>query len=448
MIPVDKSSQTPNSRMTLFFVAMLLQCTAIGSFSTTSLATRSVGASAPSVGLHQYYKDAWRGRRRCNLFMGKGDGKKKRKKKSASAAAPAPEAPAPLRVSNDINIPVKRQIRWAKMNQEYAKSQTSFRQTNVRKKTSYRKRLDEEEQQQVIEDRRRRNADVDWDVILANGNGTSAGSLMLVDAYNVIYQWPRLKKQMLKGNTQRAREMLVRDLEELHNIKGWRIECVFDGFGRKTGGPLGNAPGGERVKRTDREFTRQDTGRGVRVVYSGVGASADSYIERRCLDANSITQGKLSVSSGSLIVASNDGMIRSVATGAGGLCMSSDRLVDELKAVKKVTEYRVEAAMAIANGGYVRPEGMRSKGISTPTMQGAKGAGTNAVGVSEVNGKQIVTTFRGGQFIIEDKRKKKRKKPTEEAEAKKKAGFDDLVQGTQDLPSWAIVPNATKFGDR
>lgn len=335
------------------------------------------------------------------------------------------------------------------MNQEYVKSQTSFRQNNVRKKTSYRKRLDEEEQQQVIDAKRHRNSVVNWDVILANGNGTSVGALMLVDGYNVIYQWPRLKKQMKNCNTQRARELLVRDLEDLHNIKGWRIECVFDGFGRKTTGPLGDGPGTDRVSLTDREFNRQDTGRGVRIVYSGVGASADTYIEKRCLDAKSITQGKLSVSSGSLIVASNDAMIRMAATSAGALVMSSDRLVDELKAVKKATEYRVEAAMAIANGSIVRPDGLRKKGINMPRMQGAKGIGANSVGVTEVNGKQVVNTFRGGQFIIEDKRKKKAKpkKNIVDKVTKKKAEFEDMVEGTQQLPSWAVIPNATKFND-
>lgn len=76
------------------------------------------------------------------LTMGKGDGKKKRKKKSSSSAAPTPEpaAPAPLRVTNNSNISVKRQIRWAKMKKEYQNSGTAFRQQNVRR-TSYRKSL-------------------------------------------------------------------------------------------------------------------------------------------------------------------------------------------------------------------------------------------------------------------------------------------------------------------
>jgi predicted RNA-binding protein with PIN domain len=407
--------------------------------------------------------------------MGKGDGKKKRKKKqpgdSTTSSTPPPPTPQPLRVTNAINVPIKRQIRYAKMNQEFIKSQSSFRQTNsIRKRTSYRKNLDEESHAAMLGERKQRNSEVDWDVILSNGNGTSVGPLMLVDGYNVIYQWSRLKKHMLKGNTQSARDLLVRDLEELHLYKGWRIECVFDGFGRNVKGALGDGPGsgganGGKVPLHERQFKREDTGRGVRIVYSGVGASADSYIESRCIDAKDVTKGKLT---GSLIVVSNDSMIRLVGTGAGALCMSSDRFVEELKAVKKVTEYRVEAAMAIANGGYVRPDGLRNIGnkqLARPIlMQGAKGAGmANAVGVSEVDGKQVVNTFRGGQFIIEDKRQRKNKKNStsststsqhghddhvnangEDGTAKKKAVFGDLVEGTQTLPSWAVIPNATK----
>lgn len=440
------------------FLILLMQCSLVESFTTTlqlgSHRPNAISIFAPNSVHRLQHEGSCRSRSKSRngsrLYMGKGDGKKKRKKKTAAApSAPSTEvAIQPLRVSNDINIPVKRQIRWAKMNQEYRKAGTSFRQINTKKKTAYRKRLDEEEQQQVMEDKRHRNAEVDWSVILSHGNGTSVGALMLVDGYNVIYQWPRLKKQMMNGNTQRAREMLLRDLEELHNIKGWRIECVFDGFGRNTGSPLGSGPGGHRVASTDREFNRYDTGRGVRIVFSGVGASADSYIEKRCLEAKEITQGKLSVSSGSLIAVSNDGMIRMVATGAGALSMSSDRLVDELKSVKKVTAFRVEAAMAIANGSHMRPDGM-NKAIRMPSMQGARGTGANQVGlVATADGKQVVNTFRGGQFIVEDKRKNKSKiKKKENTEAKKKAEFGDLVQGTQETPSWAIVPDAAKFDD-
>ena len=249
---------------------------------------------------------------------------------------------------------------------------------------------------------------------------------------------------MVKGNTKRARELLLADLEELHLIKGWRIECVFDGFGRSITGPLGSSPGGsgvnERVPQWERQVTKSDAGRGVRTVYSGVGASADSYIESRCLSAKSITDGKLT---GQLIVVSNDGMIRIVATGAGALCMSSDRLVDELKAVRKSSEYRVEVALAEANGGYVRPEGLRNS-----QSEGAKKL-------------QALHHFKGGSIIMDDEVRKKKKSSLDNDDSDgdahgegshskpvKKLVLEELAKDTNIFQSWDMLPTDTKFNKR
>ena len=109
---------------------------------------------------------------RCWLtMMGKGDGKKKRKKKSTSGGTPAgssdsaagsndnnnksglsPQQPPPMRVTNDINIPIKRQIRYAQMNKEYQRQQANpggFRQKKV-VRTKYRRTWDEEEIEQKM----------------------------------------------------------------------------------------------------------------------------------------------------------------------------------------------------------------------------------------------------------------------------------------------------------
>ena len=297
------------------------------------------------------------------LEMAKGDGKKKRKKKSAAAApktpnvaAPAASAPAaiPMRVMSDSNISVKRQIKWARMKKEHSQVGQSFRQPKV-VRTKYRRTWDEEEIEEKRIERSQRGKEPDWDVIL---NQTASSPLFIVDGYNVIHKWPRLKKWMTKGQLHRARDTLVYDLEELRRIKGWRIECVFDGAGKASDpGPLGSGPGGSeynanKVRGSSTENTKAVTSHGVRVVFTGAGASADSYIEHRCFDAKKVTRGELT---GSLIVASNDGMIRLAGTNAGALCMSSERLVDELKATRASILYRVEVAVAEANGHGVRP---------------------------------------------------------------------------------------------
>jgi len=292
------------------------------------------------------------------IMMGKGDGKKKRKpKKKAVEDVVTPKSPPPQRVSTDINIPVKHQIRWGKIKKEAAKyTGVSFRQKKV-VRTSYRRTWDEEEIELKREERARKGKDPDWSIIL---NETVASPLVIVDGYNIIYKWSRLKKYMTKGDTARARQLLVDDLESLRALKGWRIECVFDGAAKSSVGPLGYGPGGlEAVKSrsVDSRVYKDVSKYGVRVVFTGSGVEADSYIEKRCREAKNVTNGAITRS---FIVATDDGMIRLAGLNAGALCMSASRFLDELKAVRKGTQYRVEAAMAKVNGQEIRPESLRN----------------------------------------------------------------------------------------
>ena len=327
-----------------------------------------MGSSLPSSRLRTpiYRTDQPLRSRRSFLEMGKGDGKKKRKKKSASAPGPSSAAAdvsassggaTPLRVTSDSNISVKQQIRWAKMNKEYQRSGTAFRQKKKLVRTKYRRSWDEEEIEEKKVERSKRGKEPDWDVILSR---SSSSPLFIVDGYNVIHKWPRLKKWMAKGSPSRARDILVHDLEELRRIKGWRIECVFDGGGKASNpGPLGSGPGSievnARIKAGAKDAVKAVTSHGIRIVYSGAGQSADSYIENRCFEAKKVTDGEMT---GSLIVASDDNMIRLAGTSAGALCMSSQRLVDELKATRASVMHRVEVAVAEANGHGVRPSAL------------------------------------------------------------------------------------------
>lgn len=359
--------------------------------------------------------------------MGKGDGKKKRKKKSDTTvsnavsastsglgAASTPSPPAPIRVTSDSLIPVRKQIRWGQMRKEAMKnSGTSFRQSNV-KRTKYRKSLDVEEIEQAKIERQKRGQDVDWEVIL---NATASTPLVIIDGYNIIHKYARLKKWMKKGMLSKARNMLIHDMEELRALKRWRIEVVFDGYGRNINGPLGDPLGSkisdnanthsrENISKSDQEASKKVTSNGVRVVYSGAGMSADSYIEGRCFAAKKVTDGKLT---SSLIIATDDNLIRSVGSSAGAVCMSADRLIDELRALRKATMYRVEVAVAKANGHAVRPHQLIGKAMPNR-----------------------------GSIIIEDKRNRPKKKKKEEGEQSRT--LDDLKKGTTSLPSWAVVP--------
>ena len=145
---------------------------------------------------------------------------------------------------------------------------------------------------------------------------------------------------MNKGMLSKACDTLIYDLEELRIHKQWRVEVVFDGYGRNLHGPLGDGPGGSRhndkIDRVQQLVTKKVTDHGVRVIYSGAGKSADGYTEKRCVEAKAVTGGELT---GRLIVASDDGMIRTVALSAGALCMSTDMMVNELKVVWKGSRF-------------------------------------------------------------------------------------------------------------
>jgi predicted RNA-binding protein with PIN domain len=237
-----------------------------------------------------------------------------------------------------------------------------------------------------------------------------------VDGYNIIHKWPRLKKHMSKGDTQRARQLLVEDLENLRSIKGWRIEVVFDGALKSIKGPLGDGPGRTaRAKPSDRALNKEVSKHGVRVVYTGVGVEADSYIEARCAKAKNVTSGKLT---GSFIIATDDSMIRLAGQSAGAMCMSADRFVDELKSMKKAIEYRVEAAMAKVNGSVIRPEKLRGTSIH-------------------------VGRFGRGSIVVEDKRNRTKAKKLK-AEEYYEIDLNITVEEDENgIPWWAQVPNHT-----
>lgn len=282
-------------------------------------------------------------------------------------------------------------------------SGTSFRADNV-KKTSYRKNLDEEEISAARTLRQSLAKEPDWEAIL---NNTSSSPLVIVDAYNVIHQWPRLKKWMTKGLLHRAREKLLFDLEELRVLKGWRVEVVFD-----SGGGSSTTATGVPITST------KVTNHGVRVVYA---PSADGYVEGRCAQAERVTGGRYVRN---FIVVSDDQMIRTAASSAGAMLMGSGRLVDELKTVKKMARWRLEHALAQSNNnnGMVPMVPMRhdtTKNHVTNPLYGRR------------------------QVILEDKRERRNKNRNSTNNTSKAAELKDVIQGTKSTPSWALVPNTT-----
>ena len=312
------------------------------------------------------------------LFMGKGDGKKKRPKKKKSSGgggggggggadsslSSSHSQSLPQRVTTDLNIPIRRQIMYGKLNKAMRSGTagTSFRQPK-KVRTAYRRSWNETEIETAAEARRRKGQEVDWDVVL-NSTLWKNPPLVLVDGYNVINKWSRLKKHFAKGDLERSRQLLCDDLENLAELKGWRIEVVFDAAravhtsGQAASNVLGANPKAVRSTLQQRLAPSKEVlkhGR-VRTIFTGSGIEADSYIEGRCLEAKNIMKNDEGKLIQSLIVATDDNMIRVCASSCGAVLMSASRFVTELKACQHSTQYRVELAMSQVNNMPMRPE--------------------------------------------------------------------------------------------
>ena len=84
---------------------------------------------------------------------------------------------------------------------------------------------------------------------------------VLVDGYNVIYSFPRLKK-LLKKSRNQAQEELVRLVDNYCCLEGVEGYVVFDAYRRPS------------------LDTSEEAGSGLKIILTGKGETADSYIER------------------------------------------------------------------------------------------------------------------------------------------------------------------------
>ncbi len=84
---------------------------------------------------------------------------------------------------------------------------------------------------------------------------------VLVDGYSVLHQWPRLQK--LAGRSLETRRItLIALLERYADHSGRRVTVVFDAYAAK-----------HKPETADRP-------RGIEIIYSGKGKTADETIER------------------------------------------------------------------------------------------------------------------------------------------------------------------------
>jgi len=137
-------------------------------------------------------------------------------------------------------------------------------------------------------------------------------SVVIVDGYNVIHAWPRLKALLRDGGGEEARRALVAELAGYAAVRQLRVTVVFDG-------PLRSASAAEVVD-------------GVTVVFSGRAGSADHLIERLAYEAARAGAAR------DVVVATSDRLQRDMVRAMGVATVDAAGLEAEVTAARGETD--------------------------------------------------------------------------------------------------------------
>jgi predicted RNA-binding protein with PIN domain len=130
--------------------------------------------------------------------------------------------------------------------------------------------------------------------------------VLIVDGYNVIHAWPRLKRALSERGLEDARRLLIQALSEYAAQTGVAVTVVFDAHSR-----VGDRNAAESID-------------GVTVRYGTTTASADHVIERLANEAS--RHGNAA----DVVVATGDRLQRSMVTAMGAGTMSAKALEEEV----------------------------------------------------------------------------------------------------------------------
>lgn len=130
-------------------------------------------------------------------------------------------------------------------------------------------------------------------------------TVLLVDGYNIIGAWPKLRQLMRRSNMDLARHQLVETLSSFVAFRGYRTTVIFDAYTHPTP--------------AQQEFSAS----GIEIYYTHYGETADTAIERLC--------AQLEWEACRVRVATSDRIQQMVVTGFGAEWLSAQQLWEEVK---------------------------------------------------------------------------------------------------------------------
>ena len=129
---------------------------------------------------------------------------------------------------------------------------------------------------------------------------------LVVDGYNIINAWPRLKR-VSDEDLELAREMLVAIIHEYSKIKDYEAHVVFDAY---------------KVKGKEEKY---EDHHGVTIVYTKENQTADTYIEKFISGLSKYDQ---------VYVATSDYAEQQIVLGKGCSRVPARELIEELDRYK------------------------------------------------------------------------------------------------------------------
>jgi len=143
-------------------------------------------------------------------------------------------------------------------------------------------------------------------------------AVLLVDGYNMIGLWPRLREKRDRDELETARRELIEVLVNYSAVQDFEARLVFDAHYRDT-------PSVKEI------ITKH-----LSVHYTEFGQTADTYIEKSC--ANLRYELRSRSGKGRMIVATSDRAQQLTVVGYGAEWMSADQLAADVESTARRSE--------------------------------------------------------------------------------------------------------------
>lgn len=134
---------------------------------------------------------------------------------------------------------------------------------------------------------------------------SSSPIILLVDGYNIIGAWPKLRQLASRSAMDLARVRLVEMLSSFVAFRGYQTTVIFDAYIHQT------------------PAHQESSASGIEIYYTAYGETADTVIERYC--------AQLEWEDCRVRVATSDRMEQLVVAGFGAEWLSAQQLQEELK---------------------------------------------------------------------------------------------------------------------